>query len=77
MTVFSRRPRADPGARTPPAWVSGRPAVAVTVTDSAGAPIAGARVCLQKGDDDYQVALTDANGVATSPFAPSRSAVCN
>ncbi|MDH4035875.1 MAG: C25 family cysteine peptidase [Candidatus Krumholzibacteria bacterium] len=38
--------------------------ITVTVSD-AGGPVAGARVCLSKDDDDYEVGLTDGAGSVT------------
>ncbi|HEX5131271.1 MAG TPA: C25 family cysteine peptidase [Candidatus Krumholzibacteria bacterium] len=38
--------------------------VTVTVADGSG-PVADARVCLSKGDDDYEVGYTDAGGSVT------------
>ncbi len=38
--------------------------ITVTVAD-AGGPVAGARVCLSKGDDDYEVGFTDGTGSVT------------
>jgi len=67
MAVFSRRPRSLQVLH-PASLDLGTTDFAVTVSDSAGAPIDGARVCLHKGDDDYQVALTDVNGVADMSF---------
>ncbi|MCI0452410.1 MAG: C25 family cysteine peptidase, partial [Candidatus Latescibacteria bacterium] len=41
--------------------------ITVTVTESA-IPVEGARVCLTKDEDDYEVGITDASGQATLPF---------
>ncbi len=38
--------------------------ITVNVSDSGG-PLAGARVCLSKGDDDYEVGMTDGAGNVT------------
>ena len=38
--------------------------ITVSVSDGSG-PVAGARVCLSKGDDDYEVGITDASGAVT------------
>ena len=48
----------------PPAVGYGTFNITVTVSD-AGGPLADARVCLSKGDDDYEVGTTDAAGHVT------------
>ncbi len=40
--------------------------ITVTVSDAAG-PVANALVCLSKGDEDYEVGVTDAAGAITLP----------
>jgi WD40 repeat protein len=45
----------------------GPAAIAVNVSD-AGGPVEGARVCLSKGTEDYEIATTDAGGNASLPF---------
>lgn len=56
-----------------PASISGNTQVTVTVT-AGGAPVADARVCLQKGDwqtgDIYEVGFTDASGQVTLYAGP-------
>jgi len=66
MAVFSELPAAL-AVTHPPAVELGANTIQVTVT--AGAlPVAGARVCLQKGSDDYQVGSTLADGTLSLPF---------
>ena len=54
-----------------PAVAVGTNNITVTVTQGtfpAVSPVDSAIVCLSKGDDDYQVGITDANGDVTLPF---------
>jgi hypothetical protein len=53
---------------TDPSAVLGDNQLTVTVTDELAVPVQQAQVCLQKGEDDYQVGWTDANGSVTLPF---------
>jgi hypothetical protein len=51
----------------PPSVGLGKTNVAVHVGDTSG-PIAGARVCLSKGSDDYEVGTTDGAGNVSLPM---------
>jgi hypothetical protein len=65
MTVFSALP-ASVSVAHPAAADVGANTLLLTVT--AAAPVAGARVCLQKGLEDYQVGITAADGSVSLPF---------
>ena len=63
MTLWTAH--ADPLTVTYPAAIGyGNFPITVHVTD-AGGPVMDARVCLSKGDEDYEVGLTDASGNVT------------
>jgi hypothetical protein len=65
---------------THPASISFASTVNITVTDGRG-PVEGARVCLQKGDwqtgDIYEVAFTDASGLADIYVNPATTGTMN
>ncbi len=66
MAVFSRLPDLL-SVSAPATAVLGTNNILISVT-SGGNPVAGARVCLQKGDEDYRVATTAVDGTVLVPF---------
>ena len=66
LAVYSRLPDALDVVH-PISTALGTQVISVSVT-SGGLPVAGARVCLQKGDDDYAVGETDGTGTAQLSF---------
>jgi hypothetical protein len=71
MQVFSGLPAAL--AVTHPAALDVGPAAVLVTVDSGGLPVQGARVCLLKGEEDYQVGSTGTDGSVTLSFAPESS----
>lgn len=66
LAVYSRLPDALDVVH-PISTLLGTQGISVGVTSGA-VPVVGARVCLQKGDDDYQVGVTDGTGTAFVSF---------
>ncbi len=52
----------------------GQNSILVTVT-SGGNPVSGAKVCLSKGEEDYEIGLTNGLGQATIPFRAETNGV--
>jgi hypothetical protein len=68
LALWSGEPLA-PVVTHPASKALGDTTIAVTVT-RAGQPLAGAKVCLLKANEEYRVAFTDAGGQVALPFHP-------